>query len=223
MVKVHDLAHGIRLFSGCDVHPLEIKHQDCPVDAVFQTHRDLGPQTASNKRMAWLRKLYPSDLDDPVEFCRKQKRHWRLRPYLTDKDWTNMDTSWILQSKAIITCHREWYKAAGSKLVLDTSMENMTSYEKRLDLANKIVEQLQRLDPDFVHDMDPVKAVEEADKLRPLGCSSWLAVNPNTHFHRGHVIVKNDRQDSNEFKAPDDMNKDPIIQQWRKEFGYAVY
>ncbi|CAB9507609.1 expressed unknown protein [Seminavis robusta] len=242
LVKVHGLSHAIRLFSGCNsIQNGELMNPGCPVDAVFSTHRDVGPQLASIKRMAWARRMKWSDLDNVQEFCRKTGHHkaTRERPRLVAADWkgsaATMDKSWRLQSHAIVKCHQEWHTAAGSKLVLDAPMESLTTHEGRLKLAEQIIQQIGKLDPDgsISTNMDAAKAVEEADQLRSLACSSWQAVNPITHFHRGHVLIDNSSMDTADAAAAANEEKelqkqafslleaDPLIQKWRKEFGYS--
>ena len=264
LVKVHSLEHGIRLFSGCRTPGRLLEDNDCEVDAVFQSHRDLGPQTASNKRMAWVRQLDEIHLEDPTWFCQRQegltdnnnndkgrssivgggisqwllKKHRRDRlskrqPLLTEKDWKDVNV-WKTQSRAQVVCHEEWHKAAGSKLVLDVPMEELSStVEARIELAQQMIAKIQALDvnPNNAYDMNAAAAVEEADRLQPLACSSWQAVNPITHFHRGHVSPNTNKNKNNKStedeeekrlyeRALDAIAKDPVLKEWRKKYGY---
>lgn len=221
LVKVHSLAHAIRLFDGCDHPHTELQDPNCPVDFIISTHRDLGPQLASIRRMGWARRVYERDVNhDPAAFCRQQRSP---TPRLTRSDWEH-PTTWTIQGRAIVVCNSEWHKAAGSKLALEVGMETLQKgYDTRVELARNIVKELERRDGRSVGRMDAPAAVQEADLLRPLSCQSWQAVHPITHFHRGHVQGNQTMEDQEVIvQAHEALEKDPYIQTWRHSMGYAT-
>lgn len=151
-------------------------------------------------------------------------------------------STWILQGQAIVACHREWQRAAGAKVGVAIPMENLRRETSRIALAREIITQLERLggSGDSVGAtagrssssrrtgrllMDAVAAVHEADRLRPLDEGSWQAVNPITHFHRGHVVENNASSSTsspNQQQAWEAVQQDPTLQEWRHEVGYAA-
>lgn len=191
LVKVHSLAHATRVFTGCDDDG-EIGARSCPVDLVVLAHSNVGTQVASLRRMGWAKQLWPSELEDGFEFCRKRRDPSMdvAKPSLLYEEWKNTET-WLTQAKALVMCHVEWLKAVGSnKLLAHVKMEGTLdgNVAARVALAQQIIKKI----CDYTHcsrlnRMSAEAAVEEADLLRPLWCSSWQAVNPITHYHRGHL------------------------------------
>lgn len=241
LVKVHSLVHATRLFTGCNL-PGEFMNETCPVDLAIYSHRDLTPQVASLKRMGWGQAINERlVMEDTFEFCRKTKNHYsRKKPFLTDEEWSDPLT-WQTQALALAKCHEEWLSAAGSKLILDNRMEGTLTgtVQDRIALAERIVAEIQAIDEQNptlkpFSLMDPDAAVAEADALRPLSCRSWQAVNPLTHFHRGHVVMSNTSGQTSAPKNDEQVKRDqdayfhgkatleahPYVKQWRKSRGY---
>ena len=191
LVKVHSLSYSTRLFTGCD-GPDAFASPECPVDLVLYSTRDLCSQIASIRRMGWGHVLDRKEIvSDPTEFCRKKKNtKMKAGVYLTDEDWQNEDT-WVTQALALAACNDEWIRAVGTeKLLANVPLEGGVG----LDLVERIVRRIKDAggDEDFeggsIFQMNAEMALAEANALRPLACSSHIAVNPITHLHRGHVV-----------------------------------
>ena len=192
LVKVHSLSYSLRLFTGCDGSDA-FASPECPVDLVLYSTRDLCSQIASIRRMGWGNVLDRKEIvSDPTEFCRKQQNtKMKKGVYLTDEDWQNEDT-WVAQALGLAACNDEWIKAVGTdKLLANVPMEGGVG----LDLVERIVRRIRDAgrDTDFgsssIFQMNAEMALAEANALRPLACSSHIAVNPITHLHRGHVVT----------------------------------
>jgi len=218
LVKVHTLAHATRLFTGCD-GPRDFQSGLCPVDLVFLTHRELGPQVNSLRRMGFGRQHYLRQLSNPREYCRSLRAP---TPRLVDKDWESLET-WKTQARAFAMCHLEFISAAGKKLALDMGMEKSlaSGFEERVNLADAII---QSIPSHHEHaTMDSFAAVKEADALRPLDCASWQAVNPITHFHRGHVApntTDNKEDEMMRSRGYEAIQNDLYLAKWRRAHGY---
>eukprot|EP00563_Minutocellus_polymorphus_P012010 CAMPEP_0181072756 /NCGR_PEP_ID=MMETSP1070-20121207/28729_1 /TAXON_ID=265543 /ORGANISM="Minutocellus polymorphus, Strain NH13" /LENGTH=409 /DNA_ID=CAMNT_0023153809 /DNA_START=53 /DNA_END=1282 /DNA_ORIENTATION=- len=195
LVKVHSLAYSTRLFTGCD-GPDAFASPECPVDLVLYSTRELCAQIASIRRMGWGNVLdRQAVLDDPTEFCRKQKdAKTKKDSKLSDEDWAKGDV-WVDQALALAACNKEWLKATGmDKLLANVPMEGGVG----VDLVERIIRRIKdaggdddvdQQSPNSIFKMDAEMALAEAKALRPLACSSHVAVNPITHYHRGHVVA----------------------------------
>ena len=194
LVKVHGLAYSTRLFAGCD-GPEAFAAPDCPVDLVLYSTRHLCSQIASIRRMGWGSVVDRREiLSDPTEFCRKQKNaKTKKGADLSDEDWQKEDT-WVDQALGIAACNKEWIEAVGTdKLLANVPMEGGVG----LDLVERLVRRIREAggDDDLasvdnkIFRMNAETALAEANALRPLACSSHIAVNPITHLHRGHVVT----------------------------------
>eukprot|EP00562_Extubocellulus_spinifer_P003961 CAMPEP_0178527444 /NCGR_PEP_ID=MMETSP0696-20121128/31268_1 /TAXON_ID=265572 /ORGANISM="Extubocellulus spinifer, Strain CCMP396" /LENGTH=378 /DNA_ID=CAMNT_0020159023 /DNA_START=78 /DNA_END=1211 /DNA_ORIENTATION=- len=219
LVKVHTLAHATRLFTGCD-GPRDFQSGHCPVDLIFLTHRDLGPQVNSLRRMGWGRQqsfyLKPiiASKNNPHQYCRAIRP---TSPLLVDTDWESPET-WATQAQAIAMCHLEFVLAAGKKLALDMAMEKSlkSGFKARVNLADDIIRSITSKKHEQAG-IDLLAAVTEADALRPLDCASWQAVNPITHFHRGHVAQNasdNGEDEMTRTRGYAAIERDPYLAKW---------
>ena len=215
LIKVHALGHATSLFTGCDK---DFHSDSCLIDHVFLTHRDLAPQVNSLRRMNWARRKTKVST---TSFC--FERDSNKEPRLVEKDWESPET-WRIQAKAIAVCHGAWKNTAGRKLALDIGMESLVGdQDERIQLANDIIRKLDDPTTTTTTTMDAVAAVKEADALRPLDCASHLAVNPATHFHRGHVSATNSNeiQDESKRRGYDVIAADADLDRWRRAHGYV--
>eukprot|EP00581_Thalassiosira_minuscula_P000580 CAMPEP_0183748884 /NCGR_PEP_ID=MMETSP0737-20130205/68003_1 /TAXON_ID=385413 /ORGANISM="Thalassiosira miniscula, Strain CCMP1093" /LENGTH=350 /DNA_ID=CAMNT_0025984627 /DNA_START=171 /DNA_END=1223 /DNA_ORIENTATION=+ len=221
LVKVHSLSYSTRLFTGCN-GPDAFASSDCPVDLVLYSTRDLCSQLASIRRMGWgavlERKKRKEILSDPTEFCRNQKNSKQKKGvYLSDEDWQDENT-WVDQALGRAACNEEWIKAVGTdKLLANVPMEGGVG----IDLVKRIVRRIQDAGGDealtsnkHIFQMDAEMALAEANALRPLACSSHIAVNPITHFHRGHVVTS---RPSDSVGASEEGNKNKVDQMEKDE------
>jgi len=240
LVKCHSLAIARRLFSGCmnddseDGDSAEFMRRDCPVDLVVLSHRDLTTQTASTRRMGWGRRIDEDNIRPGM--CRgpdKKKEPPKPSPRLTDADWADPKT-WELAARVESLCADEWENAAGSKAI-EVGMEGILTRDDRIKSAIGIATAINSIHakggiPNYKDDVQ--RAVSECDLLRPLSCSSAMAVNPLTHYHRGHISPWTNPEDEEGLKRQKQWQRDaamgakaiweqPDLARWMKKRGYV--
>jgi hypothetical protein len=133
-------------------------------------------------------------------------------------------------------------RACGDKLAADLEFEELATLEGRFSWAWQVANALGGLTAEHVS-----RAVAEADALKPLACASRLAVNPLTHFHRGHIAPKPQAPKPQAAPKPaatksdtmqargeetrgerqarggfDGIERDAQLRQWLLQKGYAI-
>ncbi|CAN8061407.1 unnamed protein product [Agarophyton chilense] len=183
LIKVHSVRDWHVFLGGGDVEPV----LEEVVDAVFVTHRDLRQSVRSIRDMGWAQLTTEAQLVDK-DFCRKSRRHLERNAYLTPSDFER-ESTWVNVARAQIKCGQAMAQAAGSKLRMDLSAEEMQRARKD-DTIGLLRRLGAHLDFEF-SDEALALAARELAMLRPVRCDSGfdveMSVNPVTHMHKAHA------------------------------------
>lgn len=220
LIKLH-LVQDWHTFVGVqDLDP----NIEAYADAVFTSHRDLRTAMRSVRNMGWGVKLVPEKFSDP-DFCRKRATDYKPPQSLTKGEYKRT-SAWVNMARAHIICRNVLLASAGSKLKMDIKTESVAHMDDAQTF--NVVKEMGSHIPDYDYTDDEVHSVvREMKKLRPALCHSGygseMAVNPVTHFHRGHTTFRHSSvAESLDRMGMNAIAEDDHCKKWLIAHGYEA-
>mmetsp|Transcript_33977 Transcript_33977/g.133254 ORF Transcript_33977/g.133254 Transcript_33977/m.133254 type:complete len:272 (+) Transcript_33977:286-1101(+) len=211
VVKLHLMPHIYQLFGPVQQAPAELG-----IDKIICTCRDLRMQVLSNIRMGWSSMVYEENLLQE-DFCLGELKSTQL---LSPSDLEDPRT-WVLQARAQIRCLdkiKDWAGRDGIQWIRTEDIPRKFADPQGRAWLKQELEPLPGTRQRSESELEVLATF--LDGIKPLQCSSTVAVNPSTHMHRGH-IRKSEALKDYERAGIEAIEADPDCSAWLSEHGYT--
>ncbi|KAJ8906995.1 hypothetical protein NDN08_003478 [Rhodosorus marinus] len=211
VVKLHLMPHIYQMFGSVQRAPSELG-----IDKIICTSRDVRMQVLSNIRMGWSSMVYEENLLEE-NFCLEEFQNTRL---LSPSDLKDPKT-WVLQARAQIRCLdkiKDWAGRDGIQWIRTEDIPHKFADAQGRAWLKQELEPLPGTRQRSESELEILATL--LDGIKPLQCSSTVAVNPSTHMHRGHIRTSAALQEY-ERAGIDAIEADPDCSTWLSQHGYT--